>query len=97
MDPLTTETVGESQDGNGAGDHDEAYEFGYRLSVANPRPFSERTFARLMVLRSRVDGGDFGAGDLRSEPLSDEVMVPPPPVLHGIQPPLDESTFGCSD
>ena len=42
-------------DGPGAGDHDQPYRFGRRPSARAPFPFTERQFARLLVLRSRVD------------------------------------------
>jgi hypothetical protein len=41
-------------DGPGAGDHDEPYRFGLRPRAVAPFPFSERQFARLLVLRGRV-------------------------------------------
>jgi hypothetical protein len=53
-------------DGNGAGDHDQPYRFGLRKPSANvPYPFSTRQYARLLVLRSRVEAGQFGADDVR--------------------------------
>jgi hypothetical protein len=44
-----------SLDGNSAGDHDLAFHFGRRPSVATPYPFSTRQYARLLVLRSRFE------------------------------------------
>ena len=41
-------------DGPGAGDHDEPYQFGRRPRAIAPFPFTERQYARLLVLRSRV-------------------------------------------
>jgi hypothetical protein len=41
-------------DGQGAGDHDEPYRFGRRPNVRAPYPFTERQFARLLILRGRV-------------------------------------------
>jgi len=41
-------------DGIGAGDHDEPYRFGRRPTARWPYPFSERQFARLLVMRGRV-------------------------------------------
>jgi hypothetical protein len=42
-----------SKDGSGAGDHDEPYHFGRRPKADVTFPFSERQYARLLVLRSR--------------------------------------------
>ena len=36
------------------GDHDMPYRFGLRPTVRAPFPFKERQFARLLVLRGRV-------------------------------------------
>ena len=41
-------------DGDGAGDHDEPYRFGRRPSARWPYPFTERQFARLLIMRGRV-------------------------------------------
>ncbi len=41
-----------SKDGEGAGDHDEPYRF-FKPRTTATFPFSERQFARLLVLRSR--------------------------------------------
>ena len=41
-------------DGPGAGDHDEPYRFGRRPRASAPFPFTERQYARLLILRSRV-------------------------------------------
>jgi hypothetical protein len=41
-------------DGPGAGDHDVPYRFGFRPRAVAPFPFSERQYARLLVLRGRV-------------------------------------------
>ena len=60
------QSVGESQDGVGAGDHDVPYVFGRLPRAAAPFPFSMREFARLMVLRSRYCGG-LVTGDVTSE------------------------------
>lgn len=49
-----TPKVGESRDGRGAGDHDRKYEFGQRLGCAQPGPFTHAEFARLLILRGRV-------------------------------------------
>ena len=57
-------TQRESQDGIGAADHDVPFEFGRQPRARAPFPFSTREFARLLVLRSRVQAGLFGADDL---------------------------------
>jgi hypothetical protein len=41
-------------DGTGAGDHDEPYRFGRRPTTRAPFPFTERQFARLLILRGRL-------------------------------------------
>jgi hypothetical protein len=56
--------TGESQDGDGAGDHDVPYKFGWSPRSSATYPFSMRQYARLLVLRGEVRGG------LRSEQLS---------------------------
>jgi len=43
-----------SLDGDGAGDHDQAYRFGWRPRASAPYPFNTRQFVRLLVMRSRV-------------------------------------------
>jgi hypothetical protein len=43
-----------SLDGDGAGDHDQAYRFGWRPRASAPYPFNTRQFIRLLVMRSRV-------------------------------------------
>jgi hypothetical protein len=43
-----------SQDGHGAGDHDQPYRFGWRPRSSAPYPFNTRQYARLLVLRSRL-------------------------------------------
>ena len=51
-------------DGDGAGDHDEPYCFGRRPNARAPYPFTERQFARLLILRGRVrDNLDYSACD----------------------------------
>ena len=54
----------ESLDGTGAGDHDQPYRFGLRPRSSATYPFSTRQYARLLVLRSRVQAGQFGADDV---------------------------------
>jgi hypothetical protein len=46
-----------SQDGTGCGDHDVPYRFGRRPRAGAPFPFSTRQYARLLVLRSRIEDG----------------------------------------
>ena len=50
-------------DGGGAGDHDQPFRFGRVPTSLAPYPFSTRQFARLLVLRSRVEAGLAGLGD----------------------------------
>jgi hypothetical protein len=52
----TESSIG-TQDGTGAGDHDQAYKFGWRPRSSVPFPFNTRQYARLLVLRSRVQNG----------------------------------------
>jgi hypothetical protein len=44
--------------------YDEEYRFGRIPRVSAPCPFSTHQFARLLVLRSRIRSGLFGADDL---------------------------------
>jgi hypothetical protein len=39
-------------DGQGAGDHNQAYRFGFRPRAENPFSFNTRQYARLLILRS---------------------------------------------
>jgi len=43
-----------SKDGDTAADHDEPYRFGRRPNARAPYPFTERQYARLLILRGRV-------------------------------------------
>lgn len=43
-----------SLDGTGAGDHDQPYSFGRRPNASTPYPFNTHEYARLLVLRGRV-------------------------------------------
>jgi hypothetical protein len=54
-----------SLDGDGAGDHDQPYRFGWRPRASVPFPFNTREYARLLVFRSRLekDLGDDRADD----------------------------------
>ena len=47
-----------SRDGSGAGDHDLPFQFGFRPSSGWTYPFTERQFARLLVLRGRIQDGE---------------------------------------
>ena len=48
------ETGAGSKDGSGAGDNDQPYVFGRRPRAVAPWPFTEREYARLLVVRGRV-------------------------------------------
>jgi hypothetical protein len=58
--PDTSETtsVNESRDGTGSSDHDLPYEFGKRLSSAALSPFTFRQYAKLQILRGRLEKSD---------------------------------------
>jgi hypothetical protein len=46
-----------SLDGDGSGDHDQPYQFGFRPRASAPYPFNTfntRQYARLLVLRGRL-------------------------------------------
>ena len=43
-----------SKDGSGASDNDQPYTFGRRPRAIAPWPFTERQYARLLMLRGRV-------------------------------------------
>jgi hypothetical protein len=53
-----------SLDGDGKGDHDQPYQFGWRPRASVPYPFNTRQYARLLVLRSRFNERMAGPGDL---------------------------------
>jgi hypothetical protein len=44
-------------DGSGAGDHDQPYRFGRKPTSSRPFPFSTHQYARLLILRSRIQAG----------------------------------------
>jgi len=48
------ETSAGSKDGSGAGDNDQPYVFGRRSRAVAPWPFTERQYARLLVVRGRL-------------------------------------------
>ena len=54
IQPETQNPVISPFDGEGAGDHDEPYRFGRRPNARAPYPFTERQFARLLIMRGRV-------------------------------------------
>lgn len=62
--PQTTGTHAGSLDGDGAGDHDQAYKFGRKPRAVAPYPFSTRQFGRLLVLRGRIQDGLCNHDDL---------------------------------
>jgi hypothetical protein len=59
--PEPEATLPGTKDGSGAGDHDEAFRFGYRPSVRWTYPFSVSQNSHLLILRGRVQDGDFAA------------------------------------
>jgi hypothetical protein len=61
--PTTPTSVG-SLDGMGSADHDQPYRFGWRPNARAPFPFSTRQYARLLVLRSRIEGRLVASDDL---------------------------------
>jgi hypothetical protein len=46
-----------TKDGSGPADHDVAYRFGRRPNARAPFPFNERQYARLLILRGKVQDG----------------------------------------
>ncbi len=52
--PISPSPAG-SLDGSGAADHDAAYKFGRRPRASAPYPFSTRQYARLLILRGRIE------------------------------------------
>ena len=50
-------TIDGTLDGSGAGDHDLPYRFGRKPTGSQPFPFSTHQYARLLILRSRVQTG----------------------------------------
>jgi hypothetical protein len=43
-----------SKDGDSAADNDEPYRFGRRPNARAPYPFTERQYARLLILKGRL-------------------------------------------
>ncbi len=62
-------TIG-TRDDVGAGDHDQPFRFGWRPRTSAPYPFNTRQYARLLLLRSRVDAGLLGQDDLGGGPAA---------------------------
>jgi len=50
-----------TKDGDTAADNDQPYRFGRRPNVRAPYPFTERQFARLLILRGRVQSTEWQA------------------------------------
>ncbi len=46
-----------TKDGSSAADNDQPYRFGLRPTAKAPFPFTERQYARLLILRGRVQDG----------------------------------------
>jgi hypothetical protein len=59
-----TQSIRGTLDGHGAGDHDQPYAFDRRPRSNATGPFTTKQFARLLVLRSRVQAGLFGVDDI---------------------------------
>jgi hypothetical protein len=53
-----------THDGEGAGDHDQQFRFGWRPRASVPYPFNTRQYARLLLLRSRLGEQLAGQDDL---------------------------------
>ena len=62
-----------SLDGDGTADHDQPYRFGFRPRASAPYPFNPRQYARLLVLRGRVQ--DRMAGASRFDRRGDDSAV----------------------
>jgi hypothetical protein len=54
VEPQQSDLPVGSRDGQGAGDHDQPYRFGFRPRAEHPFPFNTRQYARLLVLRGRL-------------------------------------------
>jgi hypothetical protein len=52
--PATTDGT---LDGSGAGDHDQPFRFGRKSTSGQAFPFSTHQYARLLILRSRIQAG----------------------------------------
>ncbi len=62
-DAQTAAILAGTQDGLGASDHDAPYCFGHKFSARWTYPFSAVVYCRLLILRGRVQDGEF-ADDL---------------------------------
>jgi hypothetical protein len=54
----TNEDLTGTKDGDTAADNDQPYRFGRRPNARAPYPFSERQYARLLILRGRFTAID---------------------------------------
>ena len=54
LSPTDSGSAHGSLDGEGAADHDQPYRFGFRPRAVAPYPFNTRQYARLLVLRGRI-------------------------------------------
>jgi hypothetical protein len=61
---LNADGIVGTQDGLGAGDHDQPYRFGRRPHGSVPYPFSTRQYVRLLVLRGRIQDGLVASDDI---------------------------------
>jgi len=52
-----TDPTSGTKDGSTASDNDQPYRFGLRPTAKAPFPFTERQFARLLILRGRMQDG----------------------------------------
>jgi len=59
--PEEPQAVLGTRDGDTAADNDQPYRFGRRPNVRAPYPFTERQFARLLILRGRVQSTEWQA------------------------------------
>jgi hypothetical protein len=55
--PSGTTPTSATRDGSGPADHDVAYRFGRRPNARAPFPFNERQYARLLILRGKLQDG----------------------------------------
>jgi hypothetical protein len=56
----TTATGTGTRDGLGAADHDLPYRFGGHPTSRWTYPFTERQYCRLLMLRGRIQDGEYG-------------------------------------
>jgi hypothetical protein len=62
VSPITTDSdCRGTKDGSTAADNDEPYRFGLRPTVKARFPFTERQFARLLILRSHMQDDSLSA------------------------------------